>query len=369
MKKGVGKVIVAVVMSLVVLAGCSKLDPAEIAITVDDMTISAGLANFYSRYTQAIYETYYAGYFGEDMWGQEVSEGVNYEENVKESVQENLENMLLLEKHMDEYDVSLSDEEKAAIDESTTEFTDANSQSDIEKVSGTKDVVNRLFTLIAIQSKMTEAIQAGADTNVTDEEAAQKKLTYVDFVFESEESDEADAADDETSDDTDSSVTANAEDEFTDEEKAATKAKVDAFLEGAKAAEDFTAYCEEQGVTATEVTFDSDSYSPSTDVIAAADVLKEGEFADPIEYSGGYYVVKLLSEFDQEATDTEKTSIVNERKSTLYTETIDAWREEAEITVNADVWKKINFKKLTVTIKQAESEPYEDDAQTDDVAE
>ena len=85
---------------------------------------------------QAQYETYYSAYLGEDMWNSEAAKGETYEEYVKNSVLENLENMILLEKHMKDYDVSLSDEEKKIIDNAVKKFDNVNALEDKEKVSG-----------------------------------------------------------------------------------------------------------------------------------------------------------------------------------------------------------------------------------------
>ena len=68
------------------------------------------------------YETYYAGYLGEDMWNSEATEGQTYEESVKDSVLKQLETMILLEEHMGDYEVSLSDKEKNAIESTAKEF-------------------------------------------------------------------------------------------------------------------------------------------------------------------------------------------------------------------------------------------------------
>ena len=70
------------------------------------------MPNFLARYTQAQYETYYAGYLGDDMWNSEgSSDGESYEDTVKDSVLESLENMYLMEAHMGDYDIALTEEE------------------------------------------------------------------------------------------------------------------------------------------------------------------------------------------------------------------------------------------------------------------
>ena len=73
--------------------------------------------------------------------------------------------------------------------------------------------------------------------------------------------------------------------------------------------------------------------------------LKDGEVAsDVIDTDTGYYVVRLDAKVDEEATQEEKDSIIEERKGELYTDTSDTWREEAKITVD-----KKALKSLTVT--------------------
>ena len=64
---------------------------------------------------QAQYESFYAGLMGmsaDTMWSQEVEEGKTYEENMKDSILESLENMYLVKQHASEYKVELTDEEK-----------------------------------------------------------------------------------------------------------------------------------------------------------------------------------------------------------------------------------------------------------------
>ena len=77
------------------LTGCgSSFDGDAVAITVGEDEVTADVANFYARYTQAQYETYYGSYLGDDMWNTEASEGQTYEEFVKASVQEALEDAM-----------------------------------------------------------------------------------------------------------------------------------------------------------------------------------------------------------------------------------------------------------------------------------
>ena len=350
MKKRAVVLLLAGLLAAGSLTGCGSLEDSDVVATVNDTDITAGVANFYARYTQAQYETYYAGYMGDDMWSGEGEEGETYQDTVKDSILESLENMYLMEEHMDEYEVSLSDEEKNSIKEAASQFDESNGLAEKEKVSGTTDTVERILELLTIQKKVQDAIEAGADTEVSDEEAAQKSMQYVVFPFS-------------TTDEEGNSV------DLTDEEKEALRATAESFAAGAAGAADFAAYATEQGQTSQDATFDGETSTLPAQLVEAADALDEGGTTGLVEGDNGYYVARVTSLLDREATDARKQEIISERQQDLLNETLDGWREDADIEVHERVWDKIDFTTLTVTMKQEEAEPYTDEVQTDDQVE
>lgn len=350
MKKRAVVLLLAGLLAAGSLTGCGSLEDSDVVATVNDTDITAGVANFYARYTQAQYETYYAGYMGDDMWSGEGEEGETYQDTVKDSILESLENMYLMEEHMDEYEVSLSDEEKNSIKEAASQFDESNGLAEKEKVSGTTDTVERILELLTIQKKVQDAIEAGADTEVSDEEAAQKSMQYVVFPFS-------------TTDEEGNSV------DLTDEEKEALRATAESFAAGAAGTADFAAYATEQGQTSQDATFDGETSTLPAQLVEAADALDEGGTTGLVEGDNGYYVARVTSLLDREATDARKQEIISERQQDLLNETLDGWREDADIEVHERVWDKIDFTTLTVTMKQEEAEPYTDEVQTDDQVE
>ena len=349
MKKRLFALALAGVLAAATLTGCGSLKGDETVATVDDTKIDADLANFFARYTQATYETYYSAYLGEDMWNSDASDGETYEESVKSSVLKSLEDMILLEKHMEDYDVSITDEDKAMIKETTQQFLNDNSLDDKNLVSGNEKTVNRALTLMAVQQKMRTAIQAGADTEVSDEEAAQKSMDYVFISYQ-------------TKDDSGNSK------DVSDDEKAQLKSQAEAIASGLKEGGDLNALAEEQGATVQTLTFDKDTTSPDEDLIKAADALGEGESTDVIETEKGCYVAKVTSLLDRTATDSKKSKIVQERQTKLYDDTLKKWRKKADIKVHKSVWKKVSFQKVSVKMNTETQTPYTDQVQTDDQA-
>ena len=340
------------VMAVLPLAGCSKtLEDNEVVATVDGDEISAGLANFYARMNQAQYETWYAGYMGDNMWASEAEEGKTYEESVKDQIMEDLQNMYLLEDHMKDYEIEISEEEETAVKEAAAAFDEANGLDEKGKVSGSVDNVERLLRLFMIRQKVGDAIRATADTEVSDEEAAKKTMKYV--VFSYNKTDEEGGST-----------------PLTDKEKEDLKKEAEAFAQEAKNAGDFAAYAAEKGYEAKDAAFDAEeTVAIPAELAAAADKLEEGGVTDAVETDNGLYVAKVTSLLDREATDAEKQNIISQRQQEKYNEAIEGWRKDAEISVVEKVWKKVDFNELSVTMYMDDSDPYADEVKTDDRAE
>ena len=145
---------------------------------------------------------------------------------------------------------------------------------------------------------------------------------------------------------------------MTDDEKSALKENAEEFAEDLKDSDgrDLEAAASEAGLEVQTATFDSESTSPTADLVKAADALEEGDVTGIVESDNGIYVAKLTSNLDREATDAKKESIVEERKQEQYDSLLEQWRKDTKITEHEKVWKKVKFEKQGVTIMQSEDE-------------
>lgn len=335
-------------LAAMAVTGCSgSINTDAVVATVGEDDITLGVANFYARMTQGQYETYYAGMMGttgEAMWTQEAGEGQNYEESVKDSLMENLENMYLISQHAADYEVSLTKEEEDAISEAATQFDEDNTDEAKEIVSGYRKDIEEFLRLATIQTKMDSKMREGVDENVSDEEAAQKAMKYVFFSYT-------------TTDDSGNST------ELTDDEKADLKTNAQTLADRVNAGEDISTVAEELGQTAYDLTFDSESTSPNEDLIAAADALKtEGAVTDVIETDDGLYVGQLTSLLDRDATDQKKESIIEERRQDQYDSLLEQWKDDTDIEVDEKVWNKVDFEDTGVTIITSETDTSDESA-------
>ena len=335
-------------LALTSLTGCTSFDNDDAVATVGKEEIPAGVTNFYARMQQAQYETYYApmmGTTGEALWQQEMEEGKTYEESTKETLLLNLENLYLIRQHAEEYEVALTEEDTKAIEEAAKKFDEDNALEEKEAVSGYKKYIEEYLELVTIQSRMDPKMKEGVNEEVSDEEAAQKSMKYVYFPYSTTDAD------------------GNTKD-LTEDEKKELKKTAQTFADTLKVSEtkDIDALAQKGGYEVKTTTFDSESTAPNADLVKALDALTtEGDVTDVIESDYGIYVGKLTSLLDREATDTEKTNIVAQRKQEQYDSLLADWRKETEITENKKVWNKIDFEKQGVTAKQSDDQ-YDDTA-------
>ena len=342
-------VLTGAVTASMALTGCGKsIDSDATAATLDGTKITYETANFIAQYTAATYDQYYLSYFGENMWTTDLnSSGSTFEEDTKESLLDQIEEYYLMKEHMDDYKVTLTDEETSAIAAAAKQFMEDNSTASQNAMGATEAAVTELLTLRTIQTKMRAAIIADVDTTVSDDEAAQKTISYV-AVSKTATST---ATDDTTA--TDTAATDTSTDSATDDAAAKAKTTATAILEAAQsgtledAADANSATVSTASYGESDLSKDDNSTSLDVSVLKAADKLKEGAVAtELVETDDNYYIVRMDSEFDQSATDKKKETIVSDRQDDKYNEVLDAYKKDAKWTVEDDVWSQVDLEGL-----------------------
>ncbi len=207
------------------------------------------------------------------------------------------------------------------------------------------------------------------DTEVSDEEAAQTTITYVQ-VQDSEETEESTESTDSESASSDTAESEDSEEESVDAQTQAQEV-LDQVLASADADMDAIAQSVDENLNASTVSYSTNDEEDTTvpDALKeAVSGLQDGEVVSSlVENEGSYYVVRLDQAFDEEATENQKDTIISERKQDLYDETIQGWRDEADIQEN-----KGNIRKLEVTGNDSYSfkaeETTEDTGSTEETA-
>ena len=360
--KKITGVLLAGALGTASLAGCgsSQVDGTQPLLTSGEDTVTVGTGNLMLRMNQATMLSYYSmmGASTSGIWSQDAGEGETYGDTTKANVLDELENMLVQKQHAADYDVTISEEEQSKIEEAAQAFMDANTEETIQSLAVSQYDVESLLELYTYQTKMYDPMVADVDTNVEDSEAAQSRITYC----------RIDISDTQNDDGTTTPLT--------DEEKQAKKDQAQAILDQLQASADpasadmdAIAQGVSEDLSAVDNTFGDDDTLLDDKLKEAARTLQDGQvYGEVVEGENAYFVVRMDSVLDREATDQQKESIVSDRQQEAYNDLLSQWKDETDITVNDKEWEKVTLTDTEqFTIKQAETEESAEDS-TDSTA-
>jgi len=314
------------VMTASMVAGCGSINGEATVASCEDATISLGVANFAAKYSQSGLDSM-ASYFGDDMWSQDLyGSGNTLEEDYKADTLESLEALALIQAHMSDYGYEVSADEEAAIDAAVSEFISSNASKSLKVMGADEKYVKEYLTLRTIQKGVHDIIVDQAEVEVTDEEAKQQTISYVTIDMTSATDDNGETI------------------ELTDEDKAAFRETASSIADCSR--DTFVTMVEQLGFTTSSYTYGSDdSYSTVPEaVITAANELTEGQVSSVIEDGDKLYVFVKESDFDEEATETKKAELIDDKKEAAYQDVVNGFWDQVEWTVNEKEWSKVNFK-------------------------
>lgn len=339
-----------------VLSGCAYIPKSFKVVNINDGqdSISLGYANFVARYNQALYDQFYGSYYGSSMWTQDLmGNGNTLEEDIKDQVMDDMEEAYLCAQHASDYDIELTDEETSAIEEAAKNFIKNNSDDAIDQVGATEEYVVTFLTNETVKQKVKAQVEESADVTVSDEEAAQKSYSYVYFATTKTDS------------------TTYSQTDMTDEEKAAVLEQATAVasasdlesgaeaqsasvstgnygqieLQNAEKYKEYSAALEEDSNAADDYEDAVVNYSGlDYTVLQVLEGMSVGQTSDVIEVEGdGYYIVRLDSTFDESATETEKQTLLTERKEQAYDDLLKEWKDATDWDINKTYWGWVEF--------------------------
>ena len=334
------------------------MDGTQPLLTSGEDTVTVGTGNLMLRMNQATMLSYYSMMGGSTtgLWSQDSGDGETYGDTTKASILDELENMLVQKQHAADYDVSISEEEQGKIEEAAQAFMDANTEETIQNLSVSQSDVETLLELYTYQTKMYDPMVADVDTNVEDSEAAQSRITYC----------RIDISDTQNEDGTTTPLTDEEKQEKKDQAQALLD-KLQASADPASADMDALAKEVNEDLNAVDNTFGDDDTLLDDKLKEAAKTLQDGQvYGEVVEGENAYFVVRMDSVLDREATDAEKENIVSERQQNAYNDLLNQWKDDADITVNNREWDKVTLTdNEQYTIKQPETEDTTEDSSTD----
>lgn len=321
------------------MTGCGnkKLDGTKTAVTVNKQEIPLGVVSLTARMQQAQAEAMYKMYLGggDDMsiWSTKMGDDSDetYGENAVTTTVESIEKMCLEKEHASEYDVEITDDEQKALEEAAKNFIAANSEETIAELAVDEDMVKTFLELETYDVKMKEAIEATADIKLDEKEYQQMAFSYA-------------------------SVRVSG-DNLTDDDIKTNKENIQKFFDKVKEdpTADFSTLGDEISTDMTATSGTCPTYEEGDDSAANGDAypddvrnalrkLEEGELnSEIIKTDSIWYVVRLDSKDDENATDSKKESLTSTKKDDFYNDTTDGWVKKADIKEEPKLIKKIKI--------------------------
>ena len=344
-KKRTAILLAGVLGASVLAGGCgNRINQDAVAATIGDQEITLGYLNFVAHYTQSSYDSLLVSYYGEDYWTNEEyadDDGLTMEDSVKADILDDVELAYLLEAHMDDYGVEITDEDMEAITAAAEEFMSDNTDEAIAAMGATQKYVEDYLYYRTVYSRMEEAIGADADDQLSIEDYTRRTFSYIEIDTAGYYDDDYEYV------------------EYTDEEVEELVSTI--ALMAVTAAEDFDGTAEAYGYDVSTYSYGEDEESEDDGgfcdaVIAAADAMSEGGVSEAIEGTDCYYIIRLDSEGDEDAQESAYESAVSDPQDEIFTEVTDGYLEDSDFEVDENLWAKVKFSKLFTVDNTEEDE-------------
>ncbi len=264
----------------------------------------------------------YENVYGSRIWESKV-DGVTLEKNVKDMALSKMAQIKAINLLAEDRGIKLDEAESAKVERAASEYFESLNDSEIEAMGVDQDVIRELYNEYAISEKLYQNIIKDINPEISDDEA--RTITVEHILIKTYYLDE----DDEMH-------------EYTENARREAKALAEDICERAKAGEDFenlaSEYNEDSHMTYSFGKGEMDAVFEN-----AAFNLGENEISDVIQTEYGYHVIKCLSTFNREVTDSNKLKIVEERRNKAFSDVYDDYVEGLTKNLNEELWSSIKF--------------------------
>ena len=310
------------------VAGCKKKDGDNKVIfttglgkdevfRIGDSICTVPEMMIYLTNTQNQYENVY----GEEIWNTSLN-GVTLEQNVKDTVLEKLaqiKTMYLLAKSKN---ITLTKEEEERVDEAAESYIKTLNEKEKQLLKADKATVSNLYKEYLMAGKVYQEIIKDINPEISDDEA--RTITVQHILFRTYTRDKA-----------------GNKVEYSDEQRRekfvlASEVQKKAIESPSEFAQLAAEYSDDSNLT---YSFGKGELDPSFE--EAAFLLETDEISNVIASESGYHIIKCISTFNKEETDTNKVKIVEKRRNEAFGREYDLFEQTLARKLNEDVWNDI----------------------------
>lgn len=311
MAKGIRKKL-AVLLAAAVMAGsfsgCGLMENTEIVFTTglsgeQLFKIGKSVCTLPEAMIYVMdYQRQYEGVYGVEMWEHDFG-GITFENYVKDTIVDQLASMKAITLLAGDYEVSLSNDEEEKVSQAAEDYYGALTEEQIEYMDLELKDVESLYRDHALSGKVYEEITKDVNTEVSDDEARIITVQQIRL---------------------DSAETAQSVKEQLDEGR------------------DFAAVASSYSLDS-QVTYTFGRGEHDAAYEEAAFALENDQVSDVIETEDGYYILKCVNNFDQEATEDNKVTMVEKRRDELFESVYEKLVADTPSQFNSRLWEKVHF--------------------------
>lgn len=335
MKKRILALSLVLMMALMVFAGCKKevvvedLDYDAVVMTIGENEITLREMYFMLKWNQSTYQAMASSQFGDDWYEQDLTGEGPFGDYIKENIVTQMEEMYILCSNAEKYNVSLTEEELAEIETVVSELMSSNTDEALGAMGLTEDIARKVTTNYTLWAKVYNEIIRDFDNTVTAEEAAQKTYSYVYQPLT-------------TTNDSGETV------DMTTDEINQYYALLQLVKDDVEAGKTFDEAAEDYGFSTASHSFGKQDDGSFNDINGLADELEVGEVSEIIPVEGGVFLLCLDSEYDEEATETARTTLASEKQVEQFEAIYEELKADITIELNEELWATCTFEQPVV---------------------
>ena len=264
----------------------------------------------------------YEKVYGDQIWNTRI-DGVSLEDNVKEIALARISQVKAVSLMAEERGIKLDDDEQKAVDKVTDIYYSSLKKEEIEAMGISKGTVHDLYEEYALSQKLYESIIKDVNPEISDDEA--RTITVQNILIRTY-----------SYDDNGTKVP------YDSSHKEAARQLAQSIRERLLEGEEFESLAEEYS-DADEITISFGKGEMDTAFEVAAFELASGEISDVIETDYGYHVIKCISTFNREVTDSNKLKIVEQRKQEAFNGEYENYVASLTKKLNEELWESVSF--------------------------
>lgn len=328
-RKRAAALLLSLSMLVSVLTGCGvNGDSVKVVLTTgfdkDEVfrieTISCTLPEMMVYLTNI--QNQYESVYGTEIWNINLGD-MTLEQNVKDIALAQIAQIKTMNLMAEKYQVELTKEEKEQAEYIAKVYYASLNETEIEAMGVSQEIIEGLYREYALANKVYQYIIKDINPEISDDEARTIKVQQILLKTYA-------------TDGTGRKI------EYTEKAKEDTYKTACEVWEKAMAGEDFDElirhYSEGEKSTCS---FGKGEMDPAFE--KAAFNLGTGEISEIVESEEGYHIIKCISTFDKEETDSNKIKIVEQRKKEVFSQEYDAFVETLTRKLNEELWAGIGF--------------------------